>query len=160
MQFLEIPMQAFEWTSFLLSTALIQRRTTFFRLWALRLRITPWSIDWRTDVVFGGRKIRLMFARFLISGWQRQFSIRRAAFLLWPRNDDLSFLTHSLNKTPVFQLFFCALYRQGNCFTFLKQRGFLDLPVTNFSPVALAAAIPVNFTLLFLPPEHFYPDRW
>ena len=24
---------------------------------ALRLLITPWSIDWRTDVVFGGRKI-------------------------------------------------------------------------------------------------------
>ena len=28
----------------LLSTALIQRRTTFFWQWVLRIRITPWSI--------------------------------------------------------------------------------------------------------------------
>ena len=42
------------------------------------------------------------------------------------------------------QHFFCALYWQGSCFTFLKHRGFLDLPITNisnFSPVALAAAL-------------------
>ena len=59
--------------------------------------------------------------------------------------------------------FFWALYWQGSCFTFLKHHGFLDLPITNipnFSPVALAAVMPVNLTLLLLPPEHFSPDRW
>ena len=41
---------------------------------------------------------------------------------------------------------------------FLEHRGVLDLPTTNmgnFSPIALAAAVPVNRTLLFFPPEHF-----
>ena len=94
----------------------------------MRLRITPWSIGWRTDV-FGGRKIRLIFMRFLISGWAGQLSIRRATFLLWGRKDGSSFLTHSSNKTPAIQLFFCALYRQGSCFTFLKH---LDLRSCQF----------------------------
>ena len=150
-------------SSLLLFTALIQRRTTFFRWCALSYRITPWSIGWRTDVALGGRKIRLMFVRSLISGWVGQSSIRSATFLLWARKDGLSFLTHSSNKTPVIQLFFYTLYRQGSCFTFLKHHGFSDLPITNisnFSQVALAAAMPVNLTLLLLPPEHFSPDRW
>ena len=147
----------------LLSTSLIQRRTTLFRQWAFRLCITPWSIGWRSDVVFGGRKIRLMFVRFLISGWAAQLSIRREPSLLWARKDESSFLTHFSNKTPVIQLFFCAPHQQGSCFTFLMHRGFLDLPIINistFSPVALADAMPVNLTLTFLPQEHFSPGRW
>ena len=59
--------------------------------------------------------------------------------------------------------FFYALYWQGSCFTFLKHRGSLDLPIrniSNFFPVTWATAMSVNFTLLFLPPEHFSPDRW
>ena len=147
----------------LLSTALIQRQTNFFWWWALRLCIAPWLTGWRTDFVFGGRKIRLMFVRFLILGWGGQLSLRTATSLLWVRKDESSFLTHSSNKTPANQLFFCALYRQGNWFTFLKHRGFLDLPITNISnffPVALATAMPVNLTLLFLLPKHFSPDRW
>ena len=43
--------------------------------------------------------------------------------------DESSFLTHSSNKTPAIQLFFCALYRQGSCFTFLKH---LDLRSCQF----------------------------
>ena len=46
-----------------------------------------------------------------------------------------------------------------SCFTFSKHRLFLDLPITNISnlsSVALATAIPVNFILLFLPPEQFF----
>ena len=107
-----------------------------------------------TDLVFRGRKIRLMFVRFLISGWAGQLSIRRATFLLWARKDESS---------SVIQLFFFSLYRQGSCFRFLKHRGFLDLLITNisnFSPVVIAAAMPVNLTLPFLPPEHFSLDRW
>ena len=101
----------------LLSTALIQRRTTFFRQWALRLCITPWSIGWRTDVVSGGGKIRLKFVRFLISEWAGEMSIRKTTFLLWAEKDETSFLTHSSNKTPVILLFFWDLYRQESCFT-------------------------------------------
>ena len=101
----------------LLSTALIQRGTTFFRQWALRLCTTPWSIGWRTDVVSGGRKIRLKFVRFLTSEWAGQLSIRKAAFLLWAGKEESSFFTHSSNKTPVILLFFWALYRQESCFT-------------------------------------------
>ena len=46
------------------------------------------------------------------------------------------------------------LYSQARCLTFLKQQGFLDFQITNmgsFSPVTLAAAIPVSLNLLFFP---------
>ena len=122
-----------------------------------------WYIGWKTEVVFGGRKIRMVFVRFFISRWAGKLSIRRTTFLLLARKDEPSFLTHSSDKTPVIQLFFYALYRQGSCFTFLKHRGFSDLSITNFSnfsPVALATVMPVNLTLLFLRPEHFSLDRW
>ena len=59
----------------------------------------------------------------LISGWAGQPSVRKATFLFWAQKDKSSFLTHSSNKTPVIQLFFGALYRQGSCFTFLKLCG-------------------------------------
>ena len=71
--------------------------------------------------------------------------------------------SYPLFKTPVIQLFFCTLYQQGSCFTFLKHHDFLDLPTTNisnFSPVALAVTMPANLTLMFLLPEDFLPDRW
>ena len=63
------------------------------------------------------------------------------------------------SKTPLFiHLFFSDLYSQSRCLTFLKQRGFLDFQITNigsFSPVALAAAIPVSLTLLSTPRNTF-----
>ena len=69
-----------------------------------------------------------------------------------------SLRTHSSKISLFIQLFFCDLYLQGRCLTFLKQRRFLDFQITNmgsFSPVALATAIPVSLTLLFFSSEHF-----
>jgi len=63
--------------------------------------------------------------------------------------------THSSKISLLIQLFFCDVYWIGRCLIFLKHRGLFDFPITNignFSPFALAAAIPVNLTLLFFPP--------
>ena len=162
MQFFKIPPQTFEWTGLLLSTALIQRRTTFFWLWALRLCITHWSIGWRTDVVFGGRKIRLMFVSSLIFGWEAQFSITSTTFLLWARKNESSFLIHSSNKTPVIQLFFCALSVSERKLLYIFK-----------APWLFGLAIHKHFQLFpsctsgrhacqsyFTVPEHLSPDRW
>ena len=65
-----------------------------------------------------------------------------------------SLRTHSSKISLFIQLFFCDLYSQGRCLTFLKQQRFLDFHITNigsFSPTALAAAIPVSLTLPFFP---------
>ena len=45
---------------------------------------------------------------------------------------------------------------------FLKNRGCLNLPtryICKFSPIALAATLPVRRTLLLFPPEPFSPDK-
>ena len=56
-----------------------------------------------------------------------------------------------------------VIYMQGFLMC-LKHPDVADLSMTNisnFSPVALAAAIPMSLTLLFfLPPEHFSPNKW
>ena len=105
-------------------------------------------------------KIRLIFVRFFISGWTGELSIKSTTFLSWARKEESNFLIHSQKRFPVIQLFFWLLYWQGNCLTFLKHRGVLDLTTTNMSnssPVALAAAMPVSWALLFFPREHFSP---
>ena len=120
--------------------------------------MTPWSIGWRMDVVFGGKNTIWTLVKFEIDGWAGQLSMIRAIFRSSARNFRSSLRTHSSKISLFIQLFFCDLYSQGRCLTFLKQRGFLDFQITNmgsFSPVALAAAIPVSLTLLFFPRNTF-----
>ena len=120
--------------------------------------MTPWSIGWRMDVVFGGKNTIWTLVKFEIDGWAGQLSMIRAIFRSSARNLRSSLRTHSSKISLFIQLFFCDLYLQGRCLTFLKQRRFLDFQITNmgsFSPVALATAIPVSLTLLFFSSEHF-----
>ena len=65
--------------------------------------------------------------KFEIDGWVGQLSMIRAIFRSSARNFRSSLQTHSSNISLFTQLFFCDLYSQGRCLTFLKQRGFLDL---------------------------------
>ena len=60
--------------------------------------------------------------------------------------------THLLKCSPLIRTFCWFLHRHDICLTFLKALSVFDLPNTNidnFSPVALAAVIPVSLTLLF-----------
>ena len=103
------------------------------------------------DVVFGGKNTIWTLVKFEIEGWAGQLSMIRTIF--WSSRNFRSSLWALSSKISLFiQLFFFDLHSRGRCFTFLKQRGFLDFHITNmgsFSPVALAAAIPVSLTLLF-----------
>ena len=106
------------------------------------------------DIVFGGKNTIWTLVKFEIDGWAEQWSMIRAIFRSSAQNFQLSLRTHSSKISLFIQLFFCDLYSQDWCLTFLKQWGFLDFQITNmdsFSPIALAAAIPVSLTLLFFP---------
>ena len=106
------------------------------------------------DVVFGGKNTIWTLVNFEIDGWAGQLSMVRATFRSSARNFRSSLWTNSSKISLFIQLFFCDFYSQGRCLTFLKQQGFLDFQITNmcsFSPVALAAAIPVSLILLFFP---------
>ena len=120
--------------------------------------MTHWYNGWGMDVVFGGKNTIWMLIKFEIDGWAGQLSMIRAIFQSSARNFQSSLRIHSSKISLFIQLFFCDFYSQGRCLTFLKQRGFLDFQITNmgsFSPVALAAAIPVSLTLLFFPRNTF-----
>ena len=125
--------------------------------------MAPWSIGWRMSKVFGGKNTIETLVKFEIEGWAGQLSMIRAIFWSSTRNFRPSLQTHYSKISLFIQLFFCDLYSQGRCLTFLKQHGFLDFQITNmgsFSPVALSAAIPVSLTWLFIPPELCSPLRW
>ena len=116
--------------------------------------MTPWSIGWRMDVVFGLKNTIWTLVKFETDGCTGQLSMIRAIFWSSARNFWSSLRTHSSKISLFIHLFFCDLYSQSRCLTFLKEQGFLDLQIINigsFSPVALAAAIPVSLTLLFFP---------
>ena len=102
-----------------------------------------------------GKNTIWTLVKFEMDGWARQLSMIRAIFRSSARNSRSSLQTHFSKISLFIQLFFCNLYSPGRCLTFLKQRGFLDFQITNmgsFSPVALAAAIPVSLTLLLFFP--------
>ena len=121
--------------------------------------MTLWSIvHWRMDVIFGGKNTIWTLVKFEIDGWAGQLPMIGEIFLSSARNFQLSLRTHSSKISLFIQLFLCDLYSQSRCLTFLKQRGFLDFQITymgSFSPVALAAAIPVCLTFLFFPQNAF-----
>ena len=57
-------------------------------------------------------------------------------------------------------LFWCW---QDKKFTFIKQHGFWDFPITNIvisSPTAFAGSMPIIQTLFNFPPEHFSDLSW
>ena len=120
--------------------------------------MTPWSIGWRMDVVFGGKNTIWTLVKFEIDGWAGQLSMIRAIFGSSAQIFRSSLRAYSSKISPLIQLFFCGLYSQGRCLTFLKQQRFLDFQITimgSFSPVTLAAAIPVSLTLLLFPRNTF-----
>ena len=114
--------------------------------------MTPWSISWRMDVVFGGKNTIWTLVKFEIDGWDGQMSMIRAIFRSSARNFRSSLQTHSSKISLFIQLIFCDLYSHGRCLTFLKAAGifrFLDHKHGQF--FSLAAAIPVSLTLFFYP---------
>ena len=105
-----------------------------------------------------GKNTIWTFVEFEIDGWAGQLLMIRAIFRSSARNFRSSLRTHSSKISLFIQHFFCDLYCQGRCLTFLKQRGFLAFGITNmgsFSPVTIAAAIPVSLTLLVFPRNTF-----
>ena len=117
----------------------------------------------KTEVALGGKKTSWTFVRSETDGCAGQLSISSAIFLPSIRNVWSSLRTHSSNIWLSIQLFFCDLYLQGKFFMCLKQRGVLDLVITNigsFSPIVFSAAIEVSLTFLFFSSEHFWPLKW
>ena len=107
-------------------------------------------IVWSTDVVLGGRNIKLTLLSLLISGWAGQ-SPTESAFLLWVLKVLLKLSTHSLKCCPFLQAFYWFLYH----FFFFARYSFFYLIITNinnFSLVAIEIVMPVSFTF-------FYPQN-
>lgn len=90
--------------------------------------------------------------------WVQQLLTIRPIFLPWPSNFLSCSQPHPSNKLLSIQLFLWAWYLQSKFITPVKHLGLTDFWWQNtgsLSPSALAAAIPVNRTLLCLPPMHF-----
>ena len=102
----------------LISTALIQRWTTLFWWLALRLHIKPWAIGWRTDIVFGGRKIRLMFVRSWFQGEQGNCQSEEQPFSFKLERMSRVFLTTLQIKLLSSNFFSSLCTGMGSCFTF------------------------------------------
>ena len=122
---------------------------------SLKARITPWSISWICDVVWGGRNISWIHSRFSAFGWAVQLSIIKAIFLFTKPNFWSSLLTQSSESFADIQLLRWARYRQGKCLTRLKQQSFWAFSMTsmwNLSHKAFPAAGRVRQTLLWSPP--------
>ena len=125
-------------------------------------RMTPWSIGCKQEVVFGGRKYSAIDLRFSIFRWVVQLAITNATLRPSNTNSLSCSLNHSSNNLESIQLFFCARHRHGVLLIPLKQRTLFDFPITSigiFSTCMLAAARPVSWILLFLPPLHFSPFK-
>ena len=94
-------------------------------------RITPWSIGFVLDVVFGGRKTNSTAIRPVTFVWTGQLSI--IITILWPSVSNLassSFHTTVKDFSIHPESFFWAL---GRLLTPLKQRGVTDIPITNIA---------------------------
>lgn len=82
-------------------------------------------------VVFGGRKISFIDLSPGILGWAGQLSIIKATFLFSRKNRASRFNIHRVKISAVIHAFLFAVYSTGSIFTFLKHRGFKNLPMTN-----------------------------
>ena len=119
--------------------------------------MTAWSISWRMDIVFGSKNTIWTLVKFEIDGWAWQLSMIRAIFnhlhktfswVYWPTLQR----SHYSSNSP----FVICTHRIDAWHSWSS--GILDFQITNmgsFSPVALAAAIPVSLTLLFFPRNTF-----
>ena len=140
------------------SITLIYLRITLVRYFAFNDRITPSSIGYVTEVVFGGKEMRSMTVNPGTSGCAGQLLIMNAILRFWTRNIRSKCFIQSLKISVSIQLFGCPLHWHGKDFAFLKHLEFLLFPMTSngsFSPVALTVHIPVSLTLLCLPSLHF-----
>ena len=121
-------------------------------------RITPWSISWVIDVVFGDLKYYSITFKLPISGRARQLSTINKTFRFWPSNFWSCSQIQSSNKSQPIQLLFWPLQRQGICFKFSKHVvlfGLLIINMCNFWLKALPGASPVNLCLLNFPKTNF-----
>ena len=75
--------------------------------------MTPWSIGWRIDVVFGGKNTIWTLVKFETDRWAGQLSMIRAIFRSSAQNFWSSLQNHSSKISLFIQLFFCDLYLQG-----------------------------------------------
>ena len=120
--------------------------------------MTTWSISWRMDVVFGGKNTIWTLVKFEIDGWAGQLSMIRAIFRSSARNFRSSLRTHSSKISLFIQLFFCDLYSQGRCLTFLKAAGifrFLDHKHRQFFSFRTCCCHSSKPNFVFLPRNTF-----
>ena len=114
---------------------------------------------------------KLMAVKYTMWRCVGQLSITKVLHkvTLLPSDENFrsNFCTHSSRKTPSIQLFFdfCIdkIIRPIENFTFLKQRGFKDLPKANIGallPPVIPAAMPVMRISRKFPPEHFSDLSW
>lgn len=103
-----------------------------FRYYALKVRMTPWSIGWVIDVVFAGRNISSTFDNFMC-GWHAALSKKRTTFLLCSVIFELNDFNHSSMRHAVIQAFLFQQQRTGRevRLRLRKQRGFSDFPMTS-----------------------------
>ena len=91
--------------------------------------MTPWSIGWRIDAVFGCKKTNWMFVKLKMGGCTGDLSMITSIFLSSTRNFRSSLRTPCSKIWLSIQLFFCATYWKDKCLTFLKEPRFFDLPI-------------------------------
>ena len=156
-------------TSFIAWIIDVHGRGLFFSKVLLNANNRLLPIVWSTDVVLGGRNIKLTLISswhwyqvdidikltllsLLISGWAGQ-SPTDSAFLLWVLKVLSKLSTRSLKCSPFLQAFYWFLYH----FFFFARYSFFYLIITNndsFYLVAIVTVMPVSFT--FFGPQNIF----
>ena len=141
------------WESFLLVNTTDNLTYNILTVMYFSEPITPWSIGWIWEVVFGGRKNNLIdLSSQFVDGWSDCWSLNQFSFLqkqiscisLWP----------TLQTTLHSSKFFVDLNDKHRSFLVFSIRN-----IVNLSPTAFATAKPVMRILLNFLPEYF-SDFW